>query len=97
MTGGPPKTARRNTRRREKEDASSENNEGKHNEEIVAKGLIRRGKEKMPREGSTQGRKKPHTEDKRSTDANDDAQPRKKQGASKSTWQGTPTGRNRNQ
>ena len=43
---------------------------------------------KMPRKGNLQSRRKPHREEKRSTEANDEAHPRK-QGASKSTGPGT--------
>ena len=35
-----------------------------------------RSKERMPREGSLQSRKKPHREDRSSTEADDAAQPR---------------------
>ena len=44
---------------------------------------------KMPRKGNPQSRRKPHREEKRSTEANDEAHPRK-QVASKSTGPGTP-------
>ena len=56
-TKGPedhPKISRRNTRGREREieDAASENNEGRQEEEPVAKGTTMRSKERMAREGS---------------------------------------------
>ena len=44
---------------------------------------------KMPRKGNRQSRRKPHREEKRSTEANDEAHPRK-QAASKSTGPGSP-------
>ena len=80
-TKGPedhPKTSRRNTRGREREieDAASEINEGRQEEQPVAKGTTMRSKERMPREKSLQRRKKPHREDKSSTEADDEAQPR---------------------
>ena len=63
-------------REREIEDAVSEINEGRQEEQPVAKVTTMRSKERMPREGSLQRRKKPHREDKSSTEADDDAQPR---------------------
>ena len=44
---------------------------------------------KMPRKGNRQSRRKPHREEKRSTEANDEVHPRK-QVASKSTGPGSP-------
>ena len=44
---------------------------------------------KMPRNGNRQSRRKPHREEKRSTEANDEAHP-SKQVASKSTGPGSP-------
>ena len=43
----------------------------------------------MPRKGNRQSRRKPHREEKRSTEANDEAHPRK-QAASKSIGPGSP-------
>ena len=43
----------------------------------------------MPRKGNLQSRRKPHRGEKRSTEANDEAHPRK-QVASKSTGPGSP-------
>ena len=60
-----PKISRRNTRGREREieDAAIEINEGRQEEQPVAKGTTMRSKERMPREGSLQMRKKPHREE----------------------------------
>ena len=63
-------------REREREDAASENNEVRQEEEPAAKGTTLQSKERMPRERSLQSRKKPHREEKSSTEAYYDVQPR---------------------
>ena len=67
-------------RKRGTEDAASDKNQGESNKS-------RQGK--MPRKGNRQSRRKPHREEKRSTEANDEAHARK-QVASKSTGPGSP-------
>ena len=95
-TGELPKTAKWNTRGGEGQTTqrATITNEVKRRNGGEKSNKARQGK--IPREGNPQSRRKPHSKEKRNTEANDEAHPRNK-GQVKAPDPETPAGRNRNQ